>query len=59
MSEIKINKKSYPQLEINFDQIDFEVIKIIRDGKTLIFPLWEFWQVLEKYDRLEEKYGVK
>lgn len=53
-SEIKISPVFHQQLFIDFDKDDFEKIKIKRNGKTLIFPLWEFWQVLEKYEIIEK-----
>lgn len=43
---IKI-KESYKKLFINLDQTDFELITIIRHGKEIYFPTWEFWQILE------------
>lgn len=29
---------------------DVEVVTIKRGDKTLTFPIWEFWQTLEKYN---------
>ncbi len=49
-SEIKIFEVFNKELFINFDQINFEVIKIKRNGRILVFPLWEFWQALERYE---------
>lgn len=53
--DINIKKKeSYKNLFINLDQTDFEVIKIIRHGKEIYFPTWEFWQILEtKHNEFE------
>lgn len=47
-SEIRIFQIENKSLLIDFDQINFEVIQIKRNGRTLTFPLWEFWQILEK-----------
>lgn len=49
-SEIKISPVFYKQLFINLDQDHFELIKIKLNEKTLTFPLWEFWQVLDRYE---------
>ena len=48
-SLIKISSTSHEKLFINFDETEIEIVQIKRNGKTLTFPTWEFWQVLEKY----------
>ena len=49
------------KIVINLDQNQFENVEQItltRFGKTIIFPLWEFWQTLEKQDDIDNKiYG--
>ncbi len=46
-----IKFKKVKSLHIDFDTMnDLEIIKIKRGEKTLTFPIWEFWQVLEKYE---------
>lgn len=48
-NNIKINKIMELIIDFDVDQLkDIEIIKVKRDGKCLIFPLWEFWQVLNK-----------
>ena len=47
-SNIKFGKKVLHKLQINFDQVDFDIIEITRDGKTIFFPTWEFLQILER-----------
>lgn len=47
MSDIKINKITYPDLTINFDQVDFDVIVIIDQGEKFTLPSWEFRQLLK------------
>ena len=38
----------YKKIYINLDGFpDVEVVEIIRDGKKLVFPTWEFWQLLK------------
>lgn len=49
-SVIKINTKEIKYIELNLDQIDPEIIYVIRNGKKLTFPAWEFWQTLARYD---------
>ena len=45
-TEIKLNEEK--NLYIDFDVLtDIELIRLKRNGKTLSFPLWEFWQILE------------
>lgn len=61
MDSVKINLPYNPNVvvpKIKSIQIDFdceslkdvEVIYLKRGDKTLTFPLWEFWQTLEKYN---------
>ncbi len=38
---------------LNIDVLDAEIIYIKRNGRTLTFPIWEFWQTLEKYNDCE------
>jgi hypothetical protein len=47
-STIKITQIKYGKICIDLDLTEFEVIEIKRNDKTLIFPIWEFWQILEK-----------
>lgn len=48
-TEIKLPKEE--NLYINFDILkDIEVVRLKRNGRTISFPIWEFWQTLEKYN---------
>lgn len=52
MKDTEIKIQQIQELSIDFDaeQLNkIEVISLKRDGKTLIFPLWELWQILERH----------
>lgn len=52
--EIKLNKMHYPNLEINFNQVDFDIIVIIIEDKKYTFPAWEFRQkLIQNYEEKE------
>jgi len=38
---------------LDIDALDAETISIERNGRTLVFPVWEFWETLEKYNDCE------
>lgn len=46
-TEIKLPK--HENLYIDFDILkDIELVRLKRNGRTFSFPLWEFWQILER-----------
>jgi hypothetical protein len=51
--QIKISPSLHEKLFINFDEAEFQIIQIKRWGKTLTFPMWEFWQILDKHNDIE------
>jgi hypothetical protein len=48
-----ITMPKYKAIYVDTDTLDAEIIHIKRNGRTLTFPIWEFWQTLEKYNDCE------
>lgn len=47
-SDINIKIPKNHTVMIDLDNLDPEIIIIIRNGKKLTFPTWEFWQILDR-----------
>jgi predicted AlkP superfamily pyrophosphatase or phosphodiesterase len=46
--DTNIQMPKYHTVVLNLDGLNPEVIEIKRNGKTLTFPTWEFWETLER-----------
>lgn len=51
IKDTEVKHQKVIDLFINFDFLpEIEVVGLKRNGKTIYFPLWEFWQTLQKQD---------
>jgi len=48
-----IVKPKHKTIFLDMDNMDAEIISIKRNGREIVFPIWEFWQTLEKYNDCE------